>query len=235
MPGIFNTMRRTGRRRFIESYEFSPALRTKLTAELGSAHAADVALAGLRGWYLACLHADNRLIGMPSKAVDEAWHEMILMTREYTLFCDRGFGRYLHHTPDSVMTGVSMDDITAETLAIVDKHHIPMTLFSADADAGIEDASVWRASDLRRLRDANKRRDRDRKRRRQAGATSGFAGGYVASDGSSGDSNGWSFFGFGGGGDGGGGGHGGGGHDGGGGGSSCGGGGCGGGGCGGGG
>ena len=52
-------MRRKGRRRFIESYEFSPALRGKLVDELGSADAADVALDGLRGWYLACLYADN--------------------------------------------------------------------------------------------------------------------------------------------------------------------------------
>jgi hypothetical protein len=223
-------MRRKGRRQFIERYEFTPALRNKLVEELGSAHRAEIALDGLRGWYLACLYADNRLIGMPSKAVDEAWHEMILLTREYTHFCERAFGRYLHHSPDSTLNNVTMDEITAETLAIVDTYDLPLVLFTADEDAALEDGTVWRDRDLRRLRDTNEHRARDRRRRRQAGGSAGFAGGYIGGDGSS--DGGWSFFGlFDGGGGGGGSDGGGGGSDGGGGG--CGGGGCGGGGCGG--
>jgi hypothetical protein len=162
MSTITDRMRRSGRRRFIESYEFSTALQTSWSTSSGPPHRAEVALAGLRGWFLACLYADNRLIGMPSKAVDEAWHEMILMTREYTYFCDRAFGRYLHHSPDSTLTNVTMDEITAETLAIVEKHSVPMTLFSADEDAGLEDGNVWRSRDLRRLRDTKRRRARKR-------------------------------------------------------------------------
>ena len=131
---------------------------------------------------------------MPSKAVDEAWHEMILMTREYTYFCDRAFGRYLHHNPDSTLT-VSMDEILAETLAIVDAHELPMALFTADEDAGLEDGYVWRPTDLHRMRDTIAHRERDRRAGASAGAGTGFAGGYVAGDGSTGDSSGWSFFG----------------------------------------
>jgi uncharacterized membrane protein YgcG len=190
MSTIISTMRRTGRRRFIESYEFPTALRTKLVGDLGGARAAEIALDGLRGWYLACLYADNALIGMPSKAVDEAWHEMILMTREYTSFCDRAFGRYLHHNPDSVITNVTLDEITAGTLAIVDKHELPMTLFTADEDAGFSDGTIWRSHDLRRLRDTNDRRARDRRRRRSAGASTGFAGGSAAGDSASSDGGG---------------------------------------------
>ena len=103
MTTIADRMRRKGRRRFIETYEFPPALHPKLVEELGSAHKADVALDGLRGWYLACLYADGELIGMPSQAVDEAWHEMILITREYTWFCQQAFGHYLHHSPESTL------------------------------------------------------------------------------------------------------------------------------------
>jgi hypothetical protein len=231
MSTLFSTMRRTGRRRFIESYEFSPALYGKLVEELGSAGAAEIALDGLRAWYLVCLYADNRLIGMPSKAVDEAWHEMILITREYTSFCDRAFGRYLHHNPDATLS-VPMDDITALTLALIDKHDLPKSLFTADQDAGLEDGFNWRPRDLRRLRELTKRQARANNNRRRAGAGAGFAGGYVATGDTASDRD-WSFFGLFGGGDGGGGGahHGGGGHDGGGGhGGGCGGGGCGGGG-----
>ena len=57
---------------------------------------------GLRQW-LRCageaLRADQ-VIGMPSRAVDEAWHGLILCTARYATFCDDAYGRFLHHYPD---------------------------------------------------------------------------------------------------------------------------------------
>jgi hypothetical protein len=35
----------------------------------------------------------------PSKAVDLAWHEFILFTRDYTEFCHQYFGCFVHHVP----------------------------------------------------------------------------------------------------------------------------------------
>lgn len=35
----------------------------------------------------------------PSPRVDDAWHEMILCTREYADLCQRYFGRFVHHDP----------------------------------------------------------------------------------------------------------------------------------------
>ena len=57
MSTIANKLHRNRRRAFIESYEFSASLRNKLVEELGTAHRADIALDGLRAWYLACLYA----------------------------------------------------------------------------------------------------------------------------------------------------------------------------------
>ena len=37
---------------------------------------------------------------MPSHAVDEAWHGLILCTARYAEFCDKAYGRFLHHHPD---------------------------------------------------------------------------------------------------------------------------------------
>jgi hypothetical protein len=37
---------------------------------------------------------------MPSYAVDEAWHGFILCTARYSAFCDRAYGRFLHHHPE---------------------------------------------------------------------------------------------------------------------------------------
>ncbi|MFF2086942.1 hypothetical protein ACFVVM_24475 [Nocardia sp. NPDC058176] len=59
---------------------------------------------GLRQWLRCCGAAlrDDQVIGMPSHAVDEAWHGLILCTRLYADFCARAYGRFLHHHPEGV-------------------------------------------------------------------------------------------------------------------------------------
>ena len=57
---------------------------------------------GLRQW-LRCAGAalrDDIVIGMPSRAVDEAWHGFILCTARYATFCEAAYGRFLHHHPE---------------------------------------------------------------------------------------------------------------------------------------
>ena len=46
---------------------------------------------------------NRQRVGMPSKVVDEAWHEFILFTKEYESFCNKAFGTFLHHTPATAM------------------------------------------------------------------------------------------------------------------------------------
>ena len=36
---------------------------------------------------------------VPSAKVDEAWHEFVLCTREYTQHCAHEYGTYIHHDP----------------------------------------------------------------------------------------------------------------------------------------
>ena len=60
--------------------------------------------------YLVLCHLDSgALWGMYSTRVDEAWHQFVLFTRQYTDFCQRFFGKFLHHNP-------SNDPAVAETL-----------------------------------------------------------------------------------------------------------------------
>ena len=56
---------------------------------------------GLRQWLRCCAAAlrDGEVIGMPSHAVDEAWHGLILCTARYQTFCDRAYGAFMHHHP----------------------------------------------------------------------------------------------------------------------------------------
>jgi hypothetical protein len=57
---------------------------------------------GLRQWLRCCAAAlrDKQVIGMPSHAVDEAWHGLILCTARYSAFCEEAYGQFLHHHPE---------------------------------------------------------------------------------------------------------------------------------------
>src|SRR3981189_3045928 len=56
---------------------------------------------GLRQWLRCCGPAlrDGKASGMPSRAVDEAWHGLILCTARYSEFCTTAYGKFLHHNP----------------------------------------------------------------------------------------------------------------------------------------
>ena len=47
----------------------------------------------------------------PSSDIDKVWHEHILCTQHYSEFCDKFFGFYLHHTPESI----SKNNVCIET------------------------------------------------------------------------------------------------------------------------
>jgi hypothetical protein len=148
-------LRHRRRRAFIESYPFPPALRDKLRERLDSNEQVDVALEGLREWYLACLDAPGEMLGMPSRVVDLAWHEMILMTRAYHAFCERAFGHYLHHSPEAVMDE-PLEDSLARTLAVLEGRSVTAAgvplLFAIDGQLRVEDGFVWGDDDIGRLR-----------------------------------------------------------------------------------
>ncbi|WP_413467015.1 hypothetical protein [Mycolicibacterium sp. 120270] len=68
---------------------------------------------GLRQWLRCCAAAlhDDQVIGMPSRAVDEAWHGLILCTMRYQEFCSAAYGKFMHHTP----VGGAPDHIAAKS------------------------------------------------------------------------------------------------------------------------
>jgi hypothetical protein len=41
--------------------------------------------------------------------IDEMWHTFVLYTREYTEYCGSRFGRYVHHTPDTLRQQASRE------------------------------------------------------------------------------------------------------------------------------
>ena len=111
--GGWRLWRSSASARFIENFPFAERLDKRLAArhpELDAAQRAMV-LEGLRDYFLLCNKAGRRMLAMPSQAVDDAWHEFILFTRQYDNFCRRAFGRFLHHTPAEAMATPRMADL----------------------------------------------------------------------------------------------------------------------------
>ncbi len=91
---------------FIWTYQFPEHIETRCRRDRPEItdHEWKLVEQGLREWFLCCAWRDGEVLGMPSRLVDEAWHEFILDSLAYTEFCERAFGEYLHHTPEEAMT-----------------------------------------------------------------------------------------------------------------------------------
>jgi hypothetical protein len=109
--------------RYIAEYAFPPHIerRVRRKAELDEFGWLLVER-GLREWLICCAWRGRTVLGMPSRLVDEAWHEFILDSLSYTRFCGNAFGDYLHHTPDEAMTASTpMPDLLANTVRAWDR------------------------------------------------------------------------------------------------------------------
>ena len=86
---------------FIDEYAFPPGIRQKVHKRYPHLTEAqlDLVFDALREYFHLCRKAGKRLLSMPSQVVDVAWHEFILFTRNYQVFCQSALGRFLHHTP----------------------------------------------------------------------------------------------------------------------------------------
>lgn len=101
---------------------------------------------GLRQW-LRCAGAalrDDRVIGMPSLAVDEAWHGFILCTALYARFCEAAYGRFLHHHPDGTgpsSAGAMSDQLgrTVVAWSVVAEPGEQCVLWNLDERVGLDD------------------------------------------------------------------------------------------------
>ncbi|MGB2221629.1 hypothetical protein [Neptunomonas sp.] len=86
---------------YINRYKFPDTIRNKLLEKYPHFNDSDIdmILDGLRSYFHICNVAGNNAVAMPSKVVDEAWHEFILFTAQYRKFCKKGLGRFLDHVP----------------------------------------------------------------------------------------------------------------------------------------
>ncbi len=104
---IVGKRRDRARQDFIDTFRFPDGIAQRVRKRYPHLTDEDMTLvfAGLRQYFQMARLARRRLLSMPSQVVDVAWHEFILFTRNYQVFCDKALGRFLHHTPAEAMRG----------------------------------------------------------------------------------------------------------------------------------
>lgn len=147
----------------IREYRFPPGLLASLREHHAHLTGGQLQLVarGLRQFFLVWLRAKGKPVAMPSKVVDDLWHGFILHTRHYHDFCNKAFGRYLHHTPAHVLSKDRLDNAALrrtwahacaeENIDPRKPTRLPL-LFALDAKLGIEGGYRY-ALDCAKLRD----------------------------------------------------------------------------------
>lgn len=146
---LWRNWSRRRRAAYIDAFPYPRLLDQRLAArrpELTAAQRRAVFVA-LADYFQLCRTAGRRLVAMPSRAADEAWHEFILLTRPYDKFCHGAFGRFLHHTPASGMPSPAQADegirrawrlaCRRERINPAQPERLPR-LFALDAELGMD-------------------------------------------------------------------------------------------------
>ena len=108
--------------KLVQGYEFPAHIRRRLQRRHAQLNDLGLILVerGLREWFICCAWRGRTQLGMPSRVVDDAWHEFILDSVSYIQFCEAAFGDYLHHNPDETMS-TPMSDALAHTVRAWDR------------------------------------------------------------------------------------------------------------------
>ncbi|WP_448547768.1 glycine-rich domain-containing protein [Thalassotalea fusca] len=97
--------RHKARLAFIQTYQFPEAISRAVSTTYPHLDDKQVGLVldALKSYFLIAYKSKQQAVAMPSQVVDVAWHQFILFTKNYQMFCKKGLGRFLHHTPTEAM------------------------------------------------------------------------------------------------------------------------------------
>jgi hypothetical protein len=135
---------------FVNAYAFSASVQQRLKSKHPELTADGLALveAAARQWFRIVASQPRSELSMPSRLVDDLWHEFMLHTRDYAAFCKAAFGRFLHHQPETAMSpkraaaNHSKQLVLTLRLTQADEHCPPTDLpllFRVDREAGLKD------------------------------------------------------------------------------------------------
>ncbi len=154
---------RARREQYIRTYSYPPGLFDRLSKRHPELAFKDIALISraLRHFFLAHMKSGGQFVSMPSQVVDDLWHEFILHTKNYEVFCRHAFGGFLHHTPAAALGAQRRDNAglrrvwwwccLEENIDPRRPSRLPL-LFALDAKLAISNGFRY-ATDCRALRD----------------------------------------------------------------------------------
>lgn len=101
------------RQAYIRAFQFPPGLFDQLRKQHPALTQKECQLVaqGLRQFFLVYLRSGRKPVSMPSQAAEDLWHAFILYAQHYQAFCQRAFGRFLHHTPAVVLGGAAAGNV----------------------------------------------------------------------------------------------------------------------------
>lgn len=189
------------RESYINNYIFPLTIKKKLLEKYPHLSDNDLykVMTGLRQYFHICNMARHRFVSMPSQVVDVAWHEFILFTANYAEFCNKAFGRFLHHSPAETMqqTTIAQDGIKrAWKLCCVRQKIDPKAplvlplLFALDSQLNISDGFFYTLDCTKNIAAANANGDTYCASHIGCGGGSSCGGSSCGSGNSGGDSGG---------------------------------------------
>ena len=97
--------RQTRQLRFIQNYKMPKPIVDRFREKYPKLSSEDATLVSkaLMEYFYLCNMAYGKMVSMPSRVVDDLWHEFLLFSSAYESFCKKAFGRLLHHIPDEAM------------------------------------------------------------------------------------------------------------------------------------
>jgi hypothetical protein len=111
--------RATHRITVVDGFQFPAGARQRLGQQHLELGDADIGLieAAARQWFRLFARRPTATLAMPSVAVDDLWHELVLHTRDYDAFCHAAFGHPLHPGPRLTAVPGGVADRSAALLA----------------------------------------------------------------------------------------------------------------------
>ena len=125
---------------------------------------ANLVLKALKDYFKIALLSNGKMVYMPSRVVDVAWHEFLLFTKEYEKFSIELFGNFFHHYPAESMNNTNQSknsiDLTyklASKIENIDPKYpskLPL-IFAIDEMLNIKDGYKYNLKTLSRYKQTN--------------------------------------------------------------------------------
>lgn len=134
---------------------------------------------GLRDFFKLCILDKEHIIFMPSKCVDDLWHQFILFTNEYHDYCNKVFGNYLHHHPsvsktDQVFCGSAAYSLAKSLDSLESRACSEPRLFTIDMSLSVEGCQPYDFNILKNRRSPFKKQKREDYKKQDGGCTAAF-------------------------------------------------------------